>query len=224
MQGTSVVALAGIIGALRAIQHSKGIRQGNTAANIQNVLKDQRIVLAGAGTAGLGVSSGIIFAMQAAGLTEAEARERFWILDDKGLLGAGRTGENEFQTPWIRSDYPDRLSLLETISQVKPTVLLGLTGVTSLFTEPAIREMSKHVDHPIIFPLSNPTDKAECKAREAYIWSEGRCIFASGSPFDPVEYGGKRYKPGQANNFYSFPVFNQLYYTNLLIVHFTDCF
>jgi malic enzyme len=91
------------------------------------------------------------------------------------------------------------------MNQVKPTILLGLTAVGGLFTEKVVKEMAKHCERPIIFPMSNPTDKAECSAQQAYEWTDGKCIFASGSPFDEVEYKGKIFKPAQSNNMYSFP-------------------
>jgi malate dehydrogenase (oxaloacetate-decarboxylating)(NADP+) len=195
MQGTATVTLAGLLGALRATGHRLP----------EAALLDQRIIVVGAGTAGLGVSSGILYSMMQTGLSEEEARKRFWIVDDKGVLGKDRKVAFSNQQKWVRNDIDDSLPLEELVKVVKPTVLLGLTGVGGLFTEKIVREMAKSCDRPIIFPMSNPTDRAECQARDAYEWTDGRCIFASGSPFDDVEYKGKIYKPTQSNNMYSYP-------------------
>lgn len=195
MQGTATVSLAGILSALRAI--------GNK--DPQAILSEQRIVVVGAGTAGLGVSNGILFSMMQAGLCETEARKRFYIVDDKGTLGKGRTTTFDNQNIWIREDIEDQLPLEQLIDKVKPTILLGLSGVGGVFTEKAVRNMSKHCDKPIIFPMSNPTEKAECTAKDAYTWTNGTCIFASGSPFENVEIKGKVFKPAQANNMYTYP-------------------
>jgi len=151
------------------------------------------------------VSGAIAFAMEKLGLTPEEAKSRFWICDEFGLLGKDRKISNPVQAPWIRKDSKDKMPLLEVIKQVKPTIFFGLTGVGGLWTEDIIREMAKHVKRPILFPLSNPTSKTECQAKDAFIWTEGRCIYGSGSPFDPVDYNGKKYYPSQANNMYSFP-------------------
>eukprot|EP00340_Litonotus_pictus_P000107 CAMPEP_0170522514 /NCGR_PEP_ID=MMETSP0209-20121228/7919_1 /TAXON_ID=665100 ORGANISM="Litonotus pictus, Strain P1" /NCGR_SAMPLE_ID=MMETSP0209 /ASSEMBLY_ACC=CAM_ASM_000301 /LENGTH=498 /DNA_ID=CAMNT_0010810053 /DNA_START=330 /DNA_END=1822 /DNA_ORIENTATION=- len=195
MQGTSTVTLAGILSSLKYL--------GNTEP--QKALKDQRIVVVGAGTAGIGVSSGLLYDMKLNGLNEEEARKNFWILDDKGLLGKNRRTEFAHQDPWIREDYEDHLSLTEVIKKVKPTILIGLTGVGGIFGEDSIREMAKHCERPIIFPISNPTSRTECTAENAYKWTNGKCIFASGSPFPKVEYQGHTYKPAQSNNMYTYP-------------------
>jgi malate dehydrogenase (oxaloacetate-decarboxylating)(NADP+) len=195
MQGTSTVALAGVMSALRFL--------GNK--NPTEALKDQRIVVVGAGTAGLGVAKGMLFSMMQSGLKEFEARKRFWIIDEQGALGALRKVSFENQEPWVRHDVQDKIQLEEVIRTFKPTVLLGLTGVGGLFNEKVIREMGKNCERPIIFPLSNPTHKAECTAKDAYEWTEGRCIYASGSPFAPVDYNGTTLIPAQANNMYTYP-------------------
>jgi len=105
----------------------------------------------------------------------------------------------------VRWDEEESLDLQSTVEKVKPTVLLGLTGVGGIFGEETIRTMSANVEKPIIFPLSNPTSSAECTAEQAYEWSSGRCVFASGSPFQPVEYEGKTLRPSQCNNMFVFP-------------------
>lgn len=195
MQGTATIALAGVLSALKSQGYS----------DPQKELQNQRIVVAGAGTAGLGVAKGLLYNMTLNGLSEQEAAKRFWVLDDKGLIGGERRTEFKNQLKWRRNDYQDKLSLLETVKQVKPTIILGLTGVGGIFTEEIIKEMAKHVKVPIIFPLSNPTSKAECTAENAYRWTDGKCIFASGSPFKEVEYNGKILKPAQSNNIYTYP-------------------
>jgi malate dehydrogenase (oxaloacetate-decarboxylating)(NADP+) len=195
MQGTATVALAGVLSGLRAL--------GNQDA--KSALCNQRIVVVGAGTAGLGVSRGILFNMMQSGLSKSEAHKRFWIVDNYGSLGYGRNVQFKNQEEWVRNDIQDKMSLEELIKQVKPTIILGLTGVGGLFSQNSIREMAKHCDRPIIFPLSNPTKNAECKAEDAYKWTEGKCIFGSGSPFAPVDYNGKLLIPAQPNNMYSYP-------------------
>jgi malic enzyme len=169
-------------------------------------LGGQRIVVLGAGTAGLGVSECIIYGMQQFGMSAADARKNMWLVDDKGLLGVGRQGASQAQLPFIRGDMPDKLFLLEVVKRVKPTILMGLSGVGQTFTEDIVREMAKHVDRPIVFPLSNPTSRAECTAAQAFEWTNGKCIFASGSPFDPVTLpSGQVCVPNQGNNMFVFP-------------------
>lgn len=195
MQGTATVALSGILSSLKYI--------GNN--DPQEALKEQRIVVMGAGSAGLGVSNGILFNMKKNGMSEEDALKNFWIIDDKGLLGNGRKCSFKNQEKWVRNDFDNALNLEQVVELVKPTIILGLTGVGGLFTEKAIREMAKYCKRPIVFPLSNPTHKAECTAEQAYQWTNGKCIFASGSPFKPVEYDGKIYIPSQSNNMYTYP-------------------
>jgi malate dehydrogenase (oxaloacetate-decarboxylating)(NADP+) len=191
--GTGSMALAGLLSALRAagFQHKD--------------LINQRIAILGAGTAGLGVANCIKYGMIQMGLSPEEAKKNFWMLDQKGVLGKGRQANSPAQADFIRDDVPDRLSLEQLMQTYKPTILLGLTGVAQQFSETAIREMSKHTQRPIIFPLSNPTDRAECTAEQAFKWTNGKAIFASGSPFDPVKLNGKMYYPNQANNMFTFP-------------------
>jgi malate dehydrogenase (oxaloacetate-decarboxylating)(NADP+) len=193
IQGTGAVALAGVICALRA----------------QNLppaaLTEQRIVCLGAGSAGLGVCSSLVMGMEQEGLSQVSAHKQFWLVDRDGLVGRGRTSLTHAQMPFARDDLPNGMSLVDVIAKVKPTILLGLSGVGGTFTEEVIREMSKHCAKPIIFPLSNPTSKAECTAEQAYQWTDGTAIVASGSPFGPVQYKGKTLTPTQGNNMYIFP-------------------
>ena len=196
MQGTAVVTLAALLNALYLIHKYNPIE----------ALTKQRIIVVGAGTAGLGVSQGILFNMiNSGGITEEEAYKNFYIVDNQGCLGAGRNVQYFFQKPWVRNDIPDKTDLLSLIREVKPTILLGLTGIGGLFKEEIIKEIAKYCKRPIIFPMSNPTKNAECTAQQAIEWTNGRCIFASGSPFKSVNYNGKMYSVSQSNNMYAFP-------------------
>jgi len=192
IQGTGAVILSGCINAFRAVQIP---------------LKDQRLVFLGAGSAGIGVADCIMSLFAEAGIPEEEARKCFWFVDSKGLI---TTTRGDTLTPqkkaYARSDYNHQLkSLLEVVKDVKPTAIIGLSGIGGSFSEEVVREMAKHVQKPIVFALSNPTTNAECTAEQAYSWTEGRCIFASGSPFAPVDYNGHTFVPGQGNNMYIFP-------------------
>eukprot|EP01121_Diplochlamys_sp_Union-15-3_P001102 TRINITY_DN10963_c0_g1_i1.p1 TRINITY_DN10963_c0_g1~~TRINITY_DN10963_c0_g1_i1.p1 ORF type:complete len:584 (-),score=73.72 TRINITY_DN10963_c0_g1_i1:24-1775(-) len=193
IQGTGAVALAGLIGAMRV--------KGGTIKDLAR----QRIVVVGAGSAGLGVANSLAWTMiQEIGLSTQEAFSKFWLLDKDGLLGAGRM-VHQGQLRYVRADMENNLPLEEVVKKVKPTVILGLSGVGGLFTESVIKEMYKHEKRPVIFPLSNPTPNSECSAEQAYTWTEGNAIFASGSPFDPVTINGKVCRPSQGNNMFIFP-------------------
>jgi malic enzyme len=214
IQSTSSITLAGILASLK----SRGKEQ--------NDLANERIVCVGAGSAGVGVCEGIIDCMVAQGRvkTREEAYSKIYMLDQYGLLGnpttlddkedvdnanykARETPLDDRQHAYVKHDLRDQMSLEQVVKQVKPTVLLGLTGIRGVFTEKAVREMSKHHEKPVIFPLSNPDTHAECTAEEAFKWTDGRVIFASGSPFkDVLLPNGKIGKTNQCNNSYSFPV------------------
>ncbi len=191
IQGTGAVALAGILSALRIT--------GQTLA-------DQRVVFLGAGSAARGIADAIAAGMmQAGGLTLEQARERIWMLDTKGLVTRERLASlPEHKRPFAR-EAPPLTGLVEVIRHVRPTVLIGVCGQPGAFTEEALRELTRHCARPIVFSLSNPTAKAECTAEQAYEWTEGAAIFASGSPFQPVARGGHLFVPGQCNNMYIFP-------------------
>jgi malate dehydrogenase (oxaloacetate-decarboxylating)(NADP+) len=194
IQGTGAVTLAGLLGALRAQKMGQQLR-------------DQKIFVVGAGSAGIGVADSIREGMQHQGLSEREARERFYVFDDKGLIGSSRNSADlsPQQLTYRREDEEGGCTLLEGMKKHKPGILLGLTGIGGLFKEEDIREMARHHVRPIIFPLSNPTSSAECTAQQAYEWTDGRAIVASGSPFDPVVLNGKTLNPSQCNNMFIFP-------------------
>jgi malate dehydrogenase (oxaloacetate-decarboxylating)(NADP+) len=192
IQGTGAVAVAGILSALR--------QQGKS----HTALADQRIVIAGAGSAGLGVASALHAAMVMEGLSPEEASKNFWICDINGVLSSASSvlaGGEKFK----RTDATAGMSIAEVIPVVKPTILLGLSAVKGLFTDEIVRMMGEYAERPIIFPLSNPTNNAECTAEDAYRLTDGRVIFASGSPFDPVTIDGRTFVPSQCNNMFIFP-------------------
>ncbi|MEE9466274.1 MAG: NAD-dependent malic enzyme [Candidatus Neomarinimicrobiota bacterium] len=190
IQGTGAVSFAGLLGALRI-----------TGAP----LTEQRIVFLGAGEAGIGIAQAIMTGLMDAGLDETAARQRFWFVDSKGLVTKDRYDQlAEHKKLFARDDPPIR-RLVDVVEQVKPTVLLGVSGQPGLFDESVVKTMDRSVERPIIFALSNPTSKAECTAEQAYTWTEGRAIFASGSPFDLVNFQGQTFHPGQGNNAYIFP-------------------
>ena len=190
LQGTGAVALAGLLAALRV-----------TGAKIQ----DQRILFLGAGTAAVGSADMMAAVMVENGLTPEQARQQFWLVDSKGLVTTSR-GDTlaEHKVPYAREEgYLE--TLLEVVKQVKPTVLLGLSMQSGAFTEEVVKTLHSQVERPIIFALSNPTSKAECTPEQVYRWTDGSGIYASGSPFAPVVYKGKTFKPCQGNNMYIFP-------------------
>ncbi|MBC7870900.1 MAG: NAD-dependent malic enzyme, partial [Chitinophagaceae bacterium] len=189
IQGTASVALAGLYSALRMTKQS---------------LTDQRILFLGAGEAGIGIGDLIVAAMVDAGLPEAEARSRCWFVDSKGLVVSNRDNLVEHKRPYAH-DHAFLPDLLSAIEALRPTTLIGASGQQSTFTREVIEAMTRINERPIIFALSNPTSKSECTAEEAYQWSAGKAIFASGSPFPTVDYNGQHLIPGQANNVYIFP-------------------
>lgn len=188
IQGTAGVALAGIYASTRI----SGLK-----------FKDMKIMFLGAGSAATGIADLICYALQQEGLSESEARQHLWFNDRKGLLVKGREGMPPHNQPYMHDHEP--LEFLDAINDIKPNVLIGATGSPNAFTHDVIEAMSKLNERPTIFALSNPTSRAECTAMEAYDWSKGKVIFASGSPFAPVEYGDKKFTPGQGNNVYIFP-------------------
>lgn len=189
IQGTASVALAGLVAACR-----------RTGAN----LADQRILFFGAGEAATGIGELFVSALIDQGLDETQARSRCWFLDSQGLVVKSRRNLPAHKARFAQDAEPiaDLLTAVETI---QPTALIGAAGVGGVFTQQVIEAMSRFNPEPVVFALSNPTSKAECTAAQAYEWSEGKAIYASGSPFDPVEFNGKLLVPGQGNNVYIFP-------------------
>ena len=189
IQGTASVALAGLYSAVR-------VRGGS--------LKDQKILFLGAGEAGLGTGSLVVGAMMKEGLTEKEARSRCLFVDSKGLVVSSRTDLDERKRIFA-VDGPGASDCLSAVELVKPTVILGASGRPGTFTKEVLEAMARINERPIVFAMSNPTSHSECTAEQAYFFTQGRAIFASGSPFPPVDYQGKLFSPGQSNNAYIFP-------------------
>ena len=157
----------------------------------------------GAGSAATGIAELMAAALIKAGLSGEEAYRRLWLVDSKGLVVNSRSDLASHKKPFAH-DHPEA-QLLDALDVIKPHVLIGATGTPGTFTREVIEKMTAINERPTIFALSNPTSQAECTAEEAYWWSGGRAIFASGSPFDPVEFQGERFRPGQGNNAYVFP-------------------
>lgn len=196
IQGTGSVAVAGIYAALR-ILHSR--------------MSDQKILFLGAGSAGTGMADLLSQAMTREGLTLAAARQRCWLVDVKGLIESSRTDLADFQKPFAHPHAPIK-DFLVAVESIRPTAIIGVSTVPKLFNRPVIEAMSRINERPIIFACSNPTSRSECTAEEAYQWSQGRAIFASGSPFAPVHFDGKTFVPGQGNNVYIFPAIGMAIY------------
>lgn len=189
IQGTASVALAGLYSALNIT----GDR-----------LSDHKILFLGAGEAGIGIGGLIVTGLMAEGMSEADARKKCWYVDSKGLVVSSRTNLVEHKLPFAH-DHPFVGDLLQAVEALQPTAIVGVSGKPSTFTQPVVEAMARLNARPIIFALSNPTSMAECTAEEAYTWTDGRAIFASGSPFAPVSYKGQTFLPGQGNNAYIFP-------------------
>jgi len=189
IQGTAGVTLAGLLSSERLT----GIP-----------LTQQRILFLGAGEAGIGIGELIVEALKLQGVPEAVARRQCWFVDSKGLVVKSRTDLVEHKLRFAH-DHAPTASLIEAVEQLKPTALVGVSGMPQTFTEPVVRAMARINARPVIFALSNPTSKAECTAEQCYTWTDGRGIFASGSPFPPVIRNGVTHLPGQGNNCYIFP-------------------
>jgi malate dehydrogenase (oxaloacetate-decarboxylating)(NADP+) len=189
IQGTAGVALAGILASLRVTKQK---------------ITDQRFLFLGAGSAGTGIAELISQAMADAGMDIDEARRRNALFDVNGLLVTSRNDLADFQRPFAQDRSPIS-TFVEAVKALKPTGIIGVSGIPKLFTREVIETMAELNQRPIIFPYSNPTSRSECSAEEAYRWSDGRAIFASGSPFPPVDVGGRKFVPNQGNNVYIFP-------------------
>ena len=189
IQGTAAVTVAGIFSALR-------LTGGN--------LKDQRFLFLGAGEAGLGAGGLLVSALVEEGLSLEEARRCCWYVDSKGLVVKSRTDLTGHKLLYAH-DHPPVADFHTAIEMLGPQAIIGVSGQPKRFTPQVLETMARINERPIIFSLSNPTSKAECTAEEAYTWTEGRAIFASGSPFGPVIAHGKKLFPSQGNNVYIFP-------------------
>jgi malate dehydrogenase (oxaloacetate-decarboxylating)(NADP+) len=189
IQGTAAVALAGIFAALRITGQK---------------ITDQGFLFLGGGSAGTGIAELISQAMALEGMNIAEARARNALFNIHGLIVTSRGDLAEFQKPFAQDRAPVS-TFVEAVKALRPTGIIGVSTVPKLFTREVIQTMAKINERPIIFPYSNPTSRSECTAEEAYSWSSGRAIFASGSPFPPVEIAGQKFVPGQGNNVYIFP-------------------
>jgi malate dehydrogenase (oxaloacetate-decarboxylating) len=199
VQGTAAVVLGAVAGASKVARKS---------------FKEHQIVFVGAGSAAIGVADYLRVAMVEEGLSENEARARFWIVDKDGLLDSDRRDLSDEQKSYARdrneiADWPrnqhGQVGLAEVISKVDATVLIGLSTVKGIFTEPIVREMARKTERPIIFPLSNPTSLSEAEPSDLLAWTEGRALVATGSPFAAVKYGGKSIEIAQCNNVFIFP-------------------
>jgi malate dehydrogenase (oxaloacetate-decarboxylating)(NADP+) len=189
IQGTASVALAGLTTALQIIDAP---------------LTEQRILFLGAGSAGIGIANLLVSAMQIKGLSQNEARSRISLFDVNGLLEPSRTDLSESQKAYAHQAEPSK-DLVKTIETLKPTILIGVSTRRGAFNQQVVEAMSRLNKRPIIFALSNPTDKAECTAEQAYTWSKGQVLYAAGVQFPDVTLNGQTFHPGQANNFYIFP-------------------
>ncbi|HEX9582136.1 MAG TPA: NAD-dependent malic enzyme [Gemmatimonadales bacterium] len=189
IQGTAAVTLAGLQSATRITGRP---------------LAQQVILFYGAGEAGTGIADLVTAAMRLEGLSPDQARRHCWFVDSKGLVVSSRTGLQAHKRPYAQ-DHAPLAALEDVVHAVRPTALIGVSGQPQTFTEPVVRAMATLNPRPVVFALSNPTSKSECTAEQAYRWSEGRAVFASGSPFPPVRLGDREFAPGQANNAYIFP-------------------
>lgn len=186
-----------------------------SAINVTGVpLGQQRVAVMGAGSAGCGIASLIRQAMIDSGLSESEASRRFFMVDRDGLLIEGMSGLVSFQEPFLQPpsavsgwtlDHPDKVGLLDVVRNAKPTVLIGVSGQAGAFSEPVVRAMAENNKRPIIFPLSNPTSRAEATPMDVEAWSEGRALIGTGTPFQPLDRNGTKFKVDQTNNSYIFP-------------------
>jgi malate dehydrogenase (oxaloacetate-decarboxylating)(NADP+) len=189
IQGTASVAVAGIYSAMRMTGKH---------------LKDQKILFLGAGEAGIGIGDLIVSAVTDQGISQKDALNMCWYMDSKGLVVKSRK-KLAVQKRSFAHDHEFIPDLLTAVDMLKPTAIIGVSGQPQAFTRPVLEAMARHNERPIVFALSNPTSRSECTAEEAYQWTQGRAIFASGSPFEPVFFNGQRYVPGQGNNVYIFP-------------------
>ena len=198
IQGTAAIATTTLISAI----------------NVTGVpLEQQRIVVVGFGSAGLGITNLLAQFIQDKGVSEKEARAHFYAIDRYGLITENGKDVHPEQRPYARKEQEvegwrsqnGEITLLDVIRNAKPSVLIGVSGQTGAFTQEAVREMAKHTARPVIFPLSNPTSRSEATPQDLMNWTEGRALIGTGSPFDPVNLDGKKVQIAQTNNSYIFP-------------------
>jgi len=189
IQGTAAVTVAGIISALRVTGKP---------------ITAQRFLCLGAGEAAIGISELLVQAMREEGLAEPDARRRCFLVDSKGLVTANRTDLNAHKRPFAH-EHPPVATFLDAVKALEPTAIIGVAARPGAFDREVVEAMAAKNERPIVFALSNPTSKSECTAEDAYRWSGGRALFASGSPFEPVVLDGRRHVPRQGNNSYIFP-------------------
>ena len=199
------------------IQGTAAVAAGTLLAAVKvtgQPIRDQRIAIVGAGSAGIGIANLLLRVMVDAGLPEAEARQRFYAIDRDGLLVEGMAGVLDFQRPFAQSpaavahwprEYADTIGLTDVVANAKPTVLIGVSGQPGIFREEVIRKMASAVARPIIFPLSNPTSRSEAMPQDLTAWTDGRAVIGTGSPFPPVVRDGRSFAVDQTNNAYVFP-------------------
>jgi len=189
VQGTAGITLAGMINAVKL----KGTK-----------LRDEKYLFLGAGSAGIGLANLLCSALVAQGMKLKDAQKSVSMFDVNGLLQSKRTDLYDFQRPYAHEHAPAH-DFVAAIESIKPTTIIGVSTIGGAFTQKVVETMSRLNERPVILALSNPTQKAECTAEQAYSWSKGKAIYAAGVQFPPVQYGGKTFLPGQANNFYIFP-------------------
>jgi malate dehydrogenase (oxaloacetate-decarboxylating) len=199
IQGTGAVTLAGLLSAV---------------ALVGSTLREQRIVMMGAGSAATGICEEVVTAMMDEGISSHDALGAIWLVDSTGLLHDGRTdldaAKQQFAQPYERvaswGAAPNgRFTLADVVREVRPTILIGTAAIPGAFTESIVREMARHTERPIIFPLSNPISKSEAAPADLVTWTEGRAVVATGSPFAEVTYAGHIIPIGQCNNMFIFP-------------------
>ena len=189
IQGTAAIAVAGFIAVSRLLNKP---------------FKEQKFLFLGAGAAAFGIADMLVKKFQKDGLSKEEAYSRCWMFDVNGLLVNSRNDLAEHQKAFAHNSEPSK-DFAESILKIKPTAIIGVSTVGGAFTQKVIENMILINERPVIFPYSNPTSHSECTAEQAYTWSKGKAIFASGSPFAPVTFNGKTFTPGQGNNVFIFP-------------------